>query len=417
MPVSYAEQTPLTCPNCATQFDATIWMLLDTGERPDLAENLLEGTLNVVTCPNCRYSDTAGGPLLIHDPGGRRVYFAAPAGAAEHLWREQAQALLYVLIGSLPEEARQPYLGDVQVEVDMDGVRRAMARRGRRFAPRLPEEPLAPEQMSVPPVPAAPSLPVPEAGSVVAAIEELLSADTPAELIAIAARRPEVTTIHADEVFEQLIVTARAQGEHDVAHALVEARLVLRDLRAGQSAEAGTRRVHTGEDGMIGTGVAVRPPPTAPAMPHLAEAAYQALLLTDGPDSLHDAVCDYPVLLEPWVDDELAWRVDHALDDGNERLAQLIEAYRDALAQMRAELTSADELGRAIDALLRAGHAAEMLLAVIGEYPALLTEAAQDALFELAAGARMRGDAALAEHAIECRAMLRSVREGLQEEL
>src|SRR5207244_12335553 len=43
--------------------------------------------------------------------------------------REQAQSLLYLLVGSLPEEQRRPYLGDVQIEQEVEGVRRAVLRR------------------------------------------------------------------------------------------------------------------------------------------------------------------------------------------------------------------------------------------------------------------------------------------------
>jgi len=79
-------------------------------------------------------------------------------------------------------------------------------------------------------------------------------------------------------------------------------------------------------------------------------------------------------------------------------------------------MTGEEGLYQAIQALLSAGGEADALAAVVVEHPVLLTDVAQTALLELAAGARARGDDALAEHAVECRALLRRVREGLQEE-
>jgi hypothetical protein len=126
------------------------------------------------------------------------------------------------------------------------------------------------------------------------------------------------------------------------------------------------------------------------------------------------AVRDHPTLLESWADAELAARAEAALDEGNERLARGIEERREILAEMRAEFNSQAPLLQAIQALLQADDEDE-LAEVLNEYPILLTDAAQDALFSFAAGARAQGDQQLAEYAIECRAMLRKVREGLEE--
>lgn len=408
MSISYAELASLTCPVCRMPFEAEIWTLLDARERPDLADMLLSGELNVVTCPQCGHRADAGGPLLVHDPDGRRVYFAAPAGVPEHVWRERAQELLYALVGSLPEEARLPYLGDVQVEVEAGGVRKAMLHRGRRFAPRSQSAPDRSRTVQTSSPPAEPSDVSSASDAIVVAIEELLAADTAAEAAAVVDRHPALATPEADIVIEQLIGVARAQAEHDIARALTEARVLLNDVRAGIL--SGDRHDHS-----AALLTAASSSPESAAL-HLTDQAYQAFLRAESPRVLREAVSDYPTLLEPWVDDELAARVDAALDEGNEHLAQAIELRRDALARLRADMTGDEGLRQAIDALLRAGHEADALVAVVSEYPALLTDAAHTALFELAAGARARGDHALAEYAVECRALLRRVREGLQEE-
>ena len=408
MPISYAVFCLKKKTVCRTPFEAEVWTLLDARERPDLADMLLSGELNVVACPQCGHQADAGGPLLVHDPDGRRVYFAAPADAPEHVWRERAQELLYVLVGSLPEEARLPYLGDVQVEVEAAGVRKAMLRRGRRFAPRPPEIPHRPSTVQPPPPPVEPLDASSTPDVIVLAIEELIAADTTAETVAVVDRHPILMTPDADAVIEQLIGAARAQAEHDIARALTEARVLLNDLRAGAMPDDRQDR-----SAAVQSFMPSRPEPGAF---HLTDQAYQAFLRAESPRVLREAVSDYPMLLEPWVDDELAARVDAALDEGNEHLAQAIELRRDALARLRDDMTSDEGLRQAIDALVRAGHEADALAAVVGAYPALLTDATQAALLELAAGARARGDYTLAEYVVECRALLRRVREGLQEE-
>src|SRR5438876_3504931 len=119
MAISYSENVTLTCPSCQKNFASEVWMLVDAAERPELAQALRDGTLNLVTCPHCDYHGPAGAPLLFHDPANQRVYFAAPPASEEYEWREQVQSLLYLLVGGLPEEQRRPYLGDVQVEQEV----------------------------------------------------------------------------------------------------------------------------------------------------------------------------------------------------------------------------------------------------------------------------------------------------------
>jgi hypothetical protein len=239
-------------------------------------------------------------------------------------------------------------------------------------------------------------------------IEALLAADTPAEAVALIERHPEIRTPGADALIEHLIAAAHTQGDHDIARALMEVRALLHDFRA--SAMPAERQ---------NDAYAASPPHPSGSTTgerHLAEQAYEAFLRADSPRALRETVSTYPALLEPWVDDELAERVESALDEGNEHLAQAIELRRDTLTRLRTEMTGQEGLHQAIHALLSAGGEADALAAVVDEHPVLLTDVAQTALLELAAGARARGDDALAEHAVECRALLRRVREGLQEE-
>jgi hypothetical protein len=163
----------------------------------------------------------------------------------------------------------------------------------------------------------------------------------------------------------------------------------------------------------VGAAPAGEPAPTSP------EAAIQALLAVSTAAELEAVVAAHPLLLQPVGEQLLTERVELALDEGNERLAQALEDRREALAELRtiaaAPATAADEptLDEAIEALLTAeGEAA--LADAIDHYPVLLEEVAGQALWQFAAEARASGDEELATYAIECRELLRRVREGIE---
>jgi hypothetical protein len=132
-------------------------------------------------------------------------------------------------------------------------------------------------------------------------------------------------------------------------------------------------------------------------------------------EELSAAARDYPALLEDWADAALIARADTALEEGNERLAQAVEERREALAELRARLGAGDAIRAAVGVLLAAGAEEEALAGVLDEHPALLTDAAQDALATLVAEARAAGNIELAERAGARAALLRAVRAGLEE--
>lgn len=410
MAISSSEHTNITCPACGEGFIAELWVLVDTAERPELRDALLAGTLNQVQCTACSTQVQADLPLLVHDPATRRVYFAAPAAMEEHAWHERAQELLYALGERLPEDQHPAYLNDVDIAQDVEGLRRAVQRRSRRGAKR--------EQQGVPPgIPVAapqPAQPVARAKSdtteLMDAIQNLLAADSNAEFRVIVAARPELLTPGADSILAELFDQAQAQGERDTAQALRQVRTWLAELRSG-----------TGE---VETTVEPAQPPeaaeersgqhTSEETIHLSDLAYQSLVQATSQADLVNAVRDYPALLEPWVEPLVAARAEAALDEGNERLAQLIEGQSEVLQRLRTQLTSSEALLHSVQALMRATNE-DAIEQTITEHPALLTEAAQITLMRIAASARAQGDTALGMHADECRSMLQTVREGLVE--
>lgn len=64
------------------------------------------------------------------------------------------------------------------------------------------------------------------------------------------------------------------------------------------------------------------------------------MLNVAAPNELAAVARDYPALLEEWADADLIVRIEAALDEGNERLARVIEACREALAELRMRVRS-----------------------------------------------------------------------------
>ncbi len=403
MPLSYSEKTKLNCPACGKGFAAEVWTLVDAAERPDLAEALRAGELNLVGCPHCGDHSPAVAPLLFHDGASRRVYFAAPPEAAEYVLREQAQSLIYRLMAGIPEEGHHPYLGDVQVEQGIEGVRRAMLRRQRARARLAAESP----QAAPPPPTRVVEQQVADVGDepapILDALQALIAADSLAEFAAIVDEHPDLLGASADAALVQMIDAALAQGEPTLAPALREVRAQLSRMRAGGKGvqlNAPTDLIET--SAVVGV--------AEPGI--LSDVAYQALLTVASVDELRAALSEHPALLEEWADNDLLLRVESALDAGDERLAAEIEERREALAELREELGGAAALSRAITALLAADGEDE-LAETLGEHPVLLTGAAQGVLARMVADAQARDDDELAADAEQRRTMLHSVRVGL----
>ncbi len=65
---SLADIAKLTCPKCRKSFEATVWLIVDAVERPDLAAHAARGAIHKVPCPRCRTVGQIGAPLLVYLP-------------------------------------------------------------------------------------------------------------------------------------------------------------------------------------------------------------------------------------------------------------------------------------------------------------------------------------------------------------
>ncbi|WP_129670605.1 CpXC domain-containing protein [Candidatus Chloroploca sp. Khr17] len=405
MPIAYQEPEAFVCPDCGADFEAPVWLILDAQEVPEAVAALLEGTLNLVTCPACQRRGPAGAPLLFHDGLARRVIFAPAPGLPEHAWGEQARDLHAVLVGSIPEEARRPYLADVDIAQDLAGIAHLLRRIKRRPVAQaesgVPEAPVGPPVHE--PVAAAqvrPPADEQDAPPLLLAVEALLGANSAEELEQVVAQYPILFAPTTDAVLNELVEVAANQRAFEIAESLREARALLARM---------SQRLSVALPPALVAGEPVLPA----ALTYVPDEVLQALLQAQSAAEVAQVAAQHPLLLQPEIDQLLAERIEQALDDEHERLAQVLEDRREALAQVRAQAAGdPGELDEAIEALLLA-DGVDSLSQVLDRYPILLEEVALQALWQFAAEARAVDDHDLARYAIECREMLLRVRKGL----
>jgi hypothetical protein len=206
MPISYHETAELSCPRCEGSFTATVWLILDRAERPDLVAALCAGELHAARCPHCGSSGPVGAPLLLHDGPGQQVLLLPAPDADEAEWREQGQSLLFLLIGSLPTDEPPFYLGQVQVVQSREALCALLAD-------------------------AAPAaLPTPAA--LLEAVEALVAAEDLAQLQAVRQQHPALTHPLTPTLLAELADEADNQQQAVVADGLRRAATRLAELQA-----------------------------------------------------------------------------------------------------------------------------------------------------------------------------------------
>jgi hypothetical protein len=366
-----------------------------------------------------------------------------PAATEEYIWREQARDLHSILVGSIPPEERRPYLADVQIAQGTEGIAHSLQKTARRQAAQsaavsgaataesaqTAEAPAA----SSTPEPAPPSAEPPPAelashdeDALYAAIEALVAASTPRELDAVLQQHPLLYTPIVDSSLQQLADVAFEQRDYELAESLRRARRVLTKARAGATSEQISAEFNS-------TAVAAPPAAAQPRMPApapvLPDDVYRALFQVQSTQELASLCQAYPPLLEPALDATLLQQIDQFVAEGHSSLALRLLNRHESLTTLRQQGAAAadtpaaadslppapdtqDATQEAVEALLVAGDD-ETLARVLIDYPVLLTEEAQQVLWQISADARSHGDEELATYAVECRAMLRKVREGL----
>ena len=355
MPISFADTLELNCPRCGAPFTAETWLIVDGQERPDLVARILDGTLHDVRCPQCGQTGQAPAPLLYHDGRAQRVLLAVPPDMAEPEWRAVAETLLWTLIGSLPETERDPYLGELQAEAGLAGIASVIQSEG----------------LAGPTNASGDDAQVP----LVTAIQALLGAEGPEELGRVFQRYPLLREPQTVTVLRELAFEAFKQGEDEAGSGFSRAADILNDMRDMPLPEL-FRDPVTREYAL---------PVSEAAEDPLDELVF-ALLRSHTGEMLAETVDQYPQLLEPELDAQLAAWAARARSAGKSRVADGIDERRAVLSDMRARYAAERPVFDAVQALLESESPAD-LEAVLVEYDALYTDAADAVLERLATGA------------------------------
>lgn len=104
--------TQMSCPRCQTPFNAEIHQVVDVGRNPQLKYELLNGTLNLFSCPNCGTTGQLATPILYHDP--EHEMFMVHVPMEMNLPHQEQQQLIGKLVqeamNQIPPEQRRGYM-------------------------------------------------------------------------------------------------------------------------------------------------------------------------------------------------------------------------------------------------------------------------------------------------------------------
>ena len=115
---------PVTCPYCRAKFAAPIQRVVDIGQDPKLKIALLQGRLNVATCPQCGNTGMFNAPFIYHDPEKELALCFVPAELGLMATDQQKLIgdLTNAVVNSLPPEKRKGYLLQPKIFFSLQGL-------------------------------------------------------------------------------------------------------------------------------------------------------------------------------------------------------------------------------------------------------------------------------------------------------
>ncbi len=107
----------VTCPYCRAQFPAPTQRIIDAEQTPELKAALLQGRLNVATCPQCGSTGMLNAPFIYHDPEKELALCFVPPelGLSAIDQQKLIGEMTNAVLNSLPSEKRKSYLLQPQI--------------------------------------------------------------------------------------------------------------------------------------------------------------------------------------------------------------------------------------------------------------------------------------------------------------
>jgi hypothetical protein len=114
----------VTCPYCRAKFSAPILRVVDVGQDPRLKVTLLQGRLNIATCPQCGNTGMLNAPFIYHDPEKELALCFVPTELSLTATNQQKLIgdLTNAVVNSLPPEKRKGYLLQPQIFLSLQGL-------------------------------------------------------------------------------------------------------------------------------------------------------------------------------------------------------------------------------------------------------------------------------------------------------
>lgn len=112
----------ITCPRCQTPFTARVHDIVDVGREPGLKQALLQGQVNVATCPSCGQTGMLALPFLYHDPDKDLLLIFLPDQLSMKPEERERRigSLVNKLMDTIPPEKRKAYLFNPQTFMAYD---------------------------------------------------------------------------------------------------------------------------------------------------------------------------------------------------------------------------------------------------------------------------------------------------------
>jgi hypothetical protein len=190
----------MTCP-CGTEFPARLYAAVNVTLEPALLYQLLAGTLNTATCPNCGRKAAPAQPFIYHDM--RRGLFAY-VDPREELSEDERADLLETLRRNYSLAVEESERVSPPRQSRVPGTRPQVRRR-------TPGEDLARIEPEIPPMEI-----ILGTGHLIALIESLLEPDERLGRVALSTRNPEASER------ERLLGIARRMAEQVACQIEVE---------------------------------------------------------------------------------------------------------------------------------------------------------------------------------------------------
>jgi len=118
--MSLSQEAEYSCSECGEAFTVSVWLTVNSVLSPELKEEILNGTLNLIRCPHCGATGQSSQPLLYHDMEKHVMFYVSSAG--DEAARRQAEKQVREIIATLPGDA--PHKTAAKVLRNMRDLRR-----------------------------------------------------------------------------------------------------------------------------------------------------------------------------------------------------------------------------------------------------------------------------------------------------